>query len=260
MGKILIIVSIVVSLATAAVGFLNKGKISEANEKATQAEATASAANAKLSTAEKTLKTTSESLATVTAEKDQLASQVSSAKAELDKATSDLAAATTAKTAAETQASELTTKAAQLQTELDAAKSNAPPPVVDNSAELQARITELETVNATVQKDLDSKTTQLETLVKQNQDRQQLKMRNNLEGRVLAVNPAWNFVVLNLGDKNGVLSNAELLVKRGNQLIGKVRITSVEPSTSIADIVANSVPEGTAISPGDNVIFQAVEE
>jgi cell shape-determining protein MreC len=85
-------------------------------------------------------------------------------------------------------------------------------------------------------------------------------MRNGLEGRILAVNPAWNFVVLSLGDKNGVVSNAELLVKRGTQLIGKVRVTSVEPSTSIADIVANSVPEGATISPGDDVIYQAVKE
>ena len=85
-------------------------------------------------------------------------------------------------------------------------------------------------------------------------------MRNRLEGRILAVNPAWNFVVLSLGDKNGVVNNAELLVKRGTQLIGKVRVTSVEPSTSIADIVANSVPQGASIAPGDDVIYQAVKE
>ena len=77
---------------------------------------------------------------------------------------------------------------------------------------------------------------------------------------ILAVNPAWNFVVINLGDKNGVVNNAELLVKRGKLLVGKVRITSVEPSTSIADIVANSVPSGVTITPNDQVIYQAVEE
>ena len=54
--------------------------------------------------------------------------------------------------------------------------------------------------------------------------------------------------------------NAEMLIKRGNQLVGKVRVTSVEPSTSIADIVANSVPRGLSIQPGDNVIYQATAE
>ena len=56
------------------------------------------------------------------------------------------------------------------------------------------------------------------------------------------------------------MNNAELLVKRGTQLIGKVRVTSVEPSTSIADIVANSVPQGATISPGDSVIYHSAKE
>jgi multidrug efflux pump subunit AcrA (membrane-fusion protein) len=261
MGKILIIVSIVVSAATAGIGFLNKGKISEANGKVEAAEASATTAKADLTKAQATLKTTSENLATVTTERDQLNSQITSAKADLDKATADLAAATTAKTTAETRTTELTTENETLKKQIaDAATSAQTPAAPETSAEDKARITELETVNATVQKELDAARGQLETLVKQNQDRAQMKMRDGLEGRILAVNPAWNFVVLNLGDKNGVLNNAEMLVKRGNQFIGKIRVTSVEPSTSIADIVANSVPEGTSISPGDNVIFQAVEE
>jgi cell shape-determining protein MreC len=107
---------------------------------------------------------------------------------------------------------------------------------------------------------LDSARFQLASLQKEKEDRAHQKMRNGLSGRVLAVNPAWNFVVLSLGDKNGVVNNAELLVKRGSQFIGKVRVTSVEPSTSIADIVANSVPQGTTISPGDNVIYQSVDQ
>jgi len=82
-------------------------------------------------------------------------------------------------------------------------------------------------------------------------------MREGLEGRVLAVNPAWNFVVLSIGDKSGVVNNSELLVKRGGQLLGKVRVTAVEPSTSIADIVANSMPAGVSVQPGDSVIYQS---
>jgi cell shape-determining protein MreC len=84
-------------------------------------------------------------------------------------------------------------------------------------------------------------------------------MRNGLEGRILAVNPSWNFVILSLGDKNGVVNNAELLINRGGQLIGKVRITSVEPSTSVADIVVNSVRSGLTVQPGDTVIYRGPE-
>ena len=84
--------------------------------------------------------------------------------------------------------------------------------------------------------------------------------RRNLMGRVLAVNQAWNFVVLSIGDKNGVLSNTELIVKRGSTEIGRVRITSVEPSTSIADIIPTSITRGLSIQPGDEVIFKNPEE
>ena len=131
---------------------------------------------------------------------------------------------------------------------------------VEATADQQAQFAEQQTLIAKLQSDLDSARSQLSTLTKKEQDRQQQRMRNGLQGRVLAVNPAWNFVVLNLGDKNGVVSNAELLVKRGSQFIGKVRVTSVEPSTSIADIVTNSVPQGATISPGDDVIYQSTKE
>ncbi|MEO8206512.1 MAG: hypothetical protein ABI615_10050, partial [Chthoniobacterales bacterium] len=62
------------------------------------------------------------------------------------------------------------------------------------------------------------------------------------------------------GDRNGVISNTEMLIKRNNQLIGKVRITSVERTTSIADIVSNSVPKGVTVQPGDKVIYQKTDD
>src|SRR5258708_1299577 len=80
--------------------------------------------------------------------------------------------------------------------------------------------------------------------------------RAGLQGRILAVNAGWNFVVLSVGDKQGVVVNAPLLVVRGNQPIAKLRITSVEPSTSIADVLPGSVPRGVTVQPGDTVIFQ----
>jgi len=39
-------------------------------------------------------------------------------------------------------------------------------------------------------------------------------------------------------------------------LIGRVRITSVERSSAVADIIANSVPKGITILPGDKVIYK----
>jgi chromosome segregation ATPase len=76
-----------------------------------------------------------------------------------------------------------------------------------------------------------------------------------LRGTILAVNQAYNFVVLNLGARHGVESNAEMLVLRDGTLVGKIRISSVEPATAIGDIITNSLARGAQMQPGDNVIY-----
>jgi hypothetical protein len=79
--------------------------------------------------------------------------------------------------------------------------------------------------------------------------------RGAIRGTVLVVNRAYNFVVLNLGEREGVEANVEMLVLRGGTTIGKIRISSVEPATAIGDIVGNSLARGVQVQPGDTVIY-----
>ena len=79
--------------------------------------------------------------------------------------------------------------------------------------------------------------------------------RPGVRGTVLAVNQAYNFVVLNLGGRQGVEPNTEMLVLRDGTLIGKLRISSVEPSTAIGDIISGSLARGVQVQPGDTVIY-----
>jgi len=79
--------------------------------------------------------------------------------------------------------------------------------------------------------------------------------RPGVRGTVLAVNQAYNFVVLNLGGRHGVEPNTEMLVLRDGTLIGKLRISSVEPSTAIGDIISGSLARGVQLQPGDTVIY-----
>lgn len=261
MGKILVFASVAISLATAGLGFVNKTKLGETKENLTAAESGKQAAEQKASVAEKSLKAKSDELTTAVAEKEQAVAQASQAKSDLDKATASLSEATTKVTSAESEI-------AQLKADNDALKikvaegSNTPgaAPTVGPDPETLAKLQEQETLIQSLQSQLDSTKVAQKELIIEKENRQKQQMKKGTEGRVLAVNPAWNFVVLNLGDKQGVVNNAELLVKRGTRYLGKVRITSVEPSTSIADIVANSMPQGTTITPGDNVIFQGDEE
>ncbi len=76
-----------------------------------------------------------------------------------------------------------------------------------------------------------------------------------VHGTVLAVNQAYNFVVLSLGERQGVVANSEMLVMRSGALIGRIRISSVEPTTSIGDIISNSLARGVQVQPGDMVIY-----
>ena len=76
-----------------------------------------------------------------------------------------------------------------------------------------------------------------------------------VHGTVLAVNQAYNFVVLNLGGHQGVEPNSEMLVLRDGTLIGRIRISSVEPATAIGDIITSSLARGVQVQPGDIVIY-----
>lgn len=76
-----------------------------------------------------------------------------------------------------------------------------------------------------------------------------------VHGTVVAVNQSYNFVVLNLGDRQGVVLNSEMLVMRRGTFIGKIRISSVEPTTSIGDIITSSLARGVQVQLGDTVIY-----
>ena len=76
-----------------------------------------------------------------------------------------------------------------------------------------------------------------------------------IHGSVLAVNQAYNFVVLSLGERQGVVANSAMLVRRRGTLIGKIRISSVEPTAAIGDIITNTLARGVQVQPGDTVIY-----
>jgi cell shape-determining protein MreC len=59
----------------------------------------------------------------------------------------------------------------------------------------------------------------------------------DLSAKVLVVDPKWHFVVLDVGEDQGVLEHGELLVTRGGKLVGKIRISRVEKNRSVANVM-----------------------
>lgn len=262
MGKLLVIASVVISLATAGLGFVNKGALGKTKEDLAASEAAKTAAETKATAAAKDLKTKSDELTTAQAAQAQAEAAAASAKTELATAKTALDAATSKAADAETQIATLNNQVKELNDKISAAPVGG---ATNNDAsaqiaELTTQLQEKETLVAKLQSELDNSKGIQKGLQAKIDQKTQVLLKKGTEGRILAVNPAWNFVVLNLGDKQNVSNNTELLVKRGTRFLGKVRITSVEPSTSIADIVVNSMPQGATISPGDTVIFQGSGE
>jgi hypothetical protein len=98
------------------------------------------------------------------------------------------------------------------------------------------------------------KSTQLETDKKQHRPAP-ASNSPGIRGTVLAVNQAYNFVVLSLGARQGVEANTEMLVLRGGSFIGRIRISSVEPATAIGDIITSTLARGVQVQPGDTVVY-----
>jgi hypothetical protein len=67
----------------------------------------------------------------------------------------------------------------------------------------------------------------------------------------------WGFVVINKGNGGGVFANADLEVKRGKDVVAKLKVRNVEQQSSVADLVKGSLAEGERIRPGDLVVAAA---
>ncbi len=80
-----------------------------------------------------------------------------------------------------------------------------------------------------------------------------IRLRADLRGKILVVDPKWDFVVLNIGQDQGVLEDGELLVSREGKLVAKIVVRSVEKNRCIANVVPGwklgEVIEGDEVSP-----------
>jgi hypothetical protein len=75
-----------------------------------------------------------------------------------------------------------------------------------------------------------------------------------VKGTIVAVDPKWNFVVLDVGEKAGARQKGIFMVARNGKLIGKVKVATVQQDRSIANIMPGWQLE--EIMEGDQVIHQ----
>jgi len=64
-----------------------------------------------------------------------------------------------------------------------------------------------------------------------------VRLPAHLRGKVIAYDPKWDFVVVNVGEEQGLLEYGELLISRNGQLVGKAIVRKVEKDRAIANLV-----------------------
>ncbi len=77
--------------------------------------------------------------------------------------------------------------------------------------------------------------------------------------RVASVFGDWGFVILNKGNAGGIFANANLEVKRGQDVIAKLKVRNVEQQISVADVIPGSVAEGQFLRSGDMVVASVTQ-
>ncbi len=93
--------------------------------------------------------------------------------------------------------------------------------------------------NDTVKKGLDDKIKELDAQVRYYTGKDGVALPDGLSGKVLYYDKTWNFTVLDIGKKKGVLPSGVMILHRGTEIVGKVRIATVDDDCCIADFLGD---------------------
>jgi myosin heavy subunit len=206
--------------------------------------------------AQRELAKTSKDLDTTKKSLDQTKQALTAANSEKDKA---LAAADTATKRADQLTETLASTKALL---ADSQATNeqyrltglSPAQVLALNKQLQAaqaQVAEAQAVIKGLERKNDKLTTELERYTLGGE--RIVYLPANLVGKIVVVDPKYSFVILDVGDEQGIKEDGELLVSRNGKLVAKVRVTSVQKDRCIANVMQGPSKLGEPIE-GDLVI------
>ena len=118
-------------------------------------------------------------------------------------------------------------------------------------ADLTAQIAGLQDQVAQLEEDKSVLEVQLEKCDKELH--KEITMKPGTTGTIVYANKDWNFVVIDIGSNDGVQSTAEMIIHRGEEMIGKIKISAVRDDVSIAEVLADY--QKATVKEGDHVLF-----
>jgi hypothetical protein len=255
----LILVSVAFLGLAAVFAVLNLQKTRGLRTEVAQSETARQTAERQRISREKQLKDREAAVAAANAKFGDTENKVASTQAELSKVQAEKKDLQGKLQANETEIADLRKRIANVETKPAPGTSPSSSSTVELQAQLEDAKKQLDAAErekvllSDKMKVTQEKSTQLET---EKKHRPAPAASNpGIRGTVLAVNQAYNFVVLSLGARQGVEANSEMLVLRGGSFIGKIRISSVEPATAIGDIITTTLARGVQVQPGDTVVY-----
>lgn len=200
--------------------------------------------NDDLTSTKGTLKSTEETLTEQKAKNQELTLHADKLSKELETTKSDL----------ESTNSKLKLTAEQLQAYQDGLKGKKPDELFQEINDLSEKVKVAEGEQKMLAAARDKTEAELKKL------RDQMEMIKpggtksmSLSGRILAVNPTWNFVILDLGKNDQVVEGLTMVVYRGEKMIGKIKTVTVDAQTAVADVLPET--PAAAIEVGDQVVY-----
>ncbi len=248
--RISLIVAIIAALAAGALSFTQvRGKINTLIQQRDDYHGQRDQVQGQLDSTKKTLAQTQDTLKQT--KQDLADAQVAKKKAE------DTAAAQTKR------ADDLSDKLTKAAADRDTAQANlaaytqsglTAKEVADLSSTLKTARNTIEVINEEkllMSRTIDRLNNEINKLIGTNE--YLVTLPANLKGRILVVDPKWDFVVLNIGDDQGVKPDGELLVSRDGRLVAKVIVRSIQKDRCIANVMPGwklgQVIEGDQVSP-----------
>ncbi len=251
MLRVFLIVAVAAGLAAAVVGYTRVGgKIAELNTELTTTKSQRDQLQASDVKLKRDLRTANESLVSTTAELADTKSdlEITQARAEEQRLRANQL---------EQERTTYLGERNEAQTELAVWRAFNRTP--DQIRALIAENRRLVDENVAVSEEnriLSRKLDSLENRIAMYEGRQQrVPLRRDLRGEVIAVDPKFDFVVLSIGENDGVLERGEMLVNRGGKLVAKVRVLSVDSRTSVANVLPDwrqaDIMEGDVVMVGN---------
>lgn len=180
-------------------------------------------------------------------------------KEKVAKANEDVDLKSKEATAVITQLEEVKKQVAQLEEQI--AKSGDIQRLMSEVKQLDEQVKVSNETLATRQQDSalgEGRVTKIRDQIRGIQEREAEQKRGSVTkdftARVSQAFPGFGFVILNKGNRSGLFANANLEVKRGSEVIAKLRVRDVEQGNAVADLVPGSMDPENEIRSGDLVV------